>query len=485
MANASPVCGSLTTIAESSENTMVTLNNSRVIIIGAGPTGLGSAWRLRELGFENWQIFEQEAYVGGLAASFIDNAGFVWDIGGHVQFSHYSYFDRLMHVLLRDEWLSHERESWIWMRDRFIPYPFQNNIRHLPEREMKDCLTGLIRACLTNPTNPPANFDVWLQRQFGEGMAEHFLRPYNFKVWAYPTRDLNYRWIGERVAKVDLERVVLNIIESRDDVSWGPNSMFRFPLRGGTGAVWNELAARLPSERIVLGKRLTNVEAKKKALYFEDGSREEYDFLISTAPLDWIVQNSDLSDLVCTSKSLMHSSTHVVGVGLKGEPPPHLEKKCWMYFPEDNSPFYRATVFSNYSPNNVPDIRQYWSLMLEVAESPVKQVDRERLIDSVINGLIATRLIENRNEIANVWHHRVEYGYPTPSLRRDEALNQLLPALEQYGIFSRGRFGAWKYEVSNQDHSVMQGVEIADRLVCDSEEPTLNNPDIVNSRGSK
>jgi hypothetical protein len=142
-------------------------------------------------------------------------------------------------------------------------------------------------------------------------------------------------------------------------------------------------------------------------------------------------------------------------------------------------------VFSNYSPNNVPDIQQYWSLMLEVAESPVKQVDRERLIDSVIKGLIATRLIDNRNEIANIWHHLVEYGYPTPSLRRDEALNQLLPALEQYGIFSRGRFGAWKYEVSNQDHSVMQGVEIADRLVCDSEEPTLNNPDIINSRGSK
>jgi hypothetical protein len=103
----------------------------------------------------------------------------------------------------------------------------------------------------------------------------------------------------------------------------------------------------------------------------------------------------------------------------------------------------------------------------------------------VIKGLIATRLIDNRNEIANIWHHLVEYGYPTPSLRRDEALNQLLPALEQYGIFSRGRFGAWKYEVSNQDHSVMQGVEIADRLVCDSEEPTLNNPDIINSRGSK
>jgi protoporphyrinogen oxidase len=371
------------------------------------------------------------------------------------------------------------------MCDRFIPYPFQNNIRYLPEREMKNCLTGLIRACITNATPPPTNFDEWILTQFGEGIAKHFMRPYNFKVWAYPPRDLNYRWIGERVAKLDLERVVLNILESRDDVGWGPNNMFRFPLRGGTGAVWKELAARLPGERIVFGKRLAKIEAKRKVLHFEDGSREEYDVLISTAPLDWLVQNSDLSDLRSASEYLIHSSTHVVGVGLKGDLPPHLRKKCWIYFPEDDPPFYRATVFSNYSPNNVPNIRQYWSLMLEVSESPAKPVDHEKLTDSVTEGLRKARLIETRSEIVDVWHYRAERGYPTPSLRRDEALDQLLPALEQYGIFSRGRFGAWKYEVSNQDHSLMQGVEIADRLATGAEEQTLNTPDVVNSQGCK
>lgn len=28
--------------------------------------------------------------------------------------------------------------------------------------------------------------------------------------------------------------------------------------------------------------------------------------------------------------------------------------KCWLYFPEDNCPFYRATVFSNYAQANCP-----------------------------------------------------------------------------------------------------------------------------------
>ena len=28
--------------------------------------------------------------------------------------------------------------------------------------------------------------------------------------------------------------------------------------------------------------------------------------------------------------------------------------KCWLYFPEDNCPFYRTTVFSHYADKNTP-----------------------------------------------------------------------------------------------------------------------------------
>ena len=31
-------------------------------------------------------------------------------------------------------------------------------------------------------------------------------------------------------------------------------------------------------------------------------------------------------------------------------------------------------------------------------------------------------------------------------------------------IFSRGRFGAWRYEMGNMDHAVKMGVDIAHRL---------------------
>ena len=52
---------------------------------------------------------------------------------------------------------------------------------------------------------------------------------------------------------------------------------------------------------------------------------------------------------------------------------------------------------------------------------------------------------------ADLVDRKFDHGYPTPSLGRDAQINALLPKLkDEYGIWSRGRFGAYKYEVANQ-----------------------------------
>jgi hypothetical protein len=120
--------------------------------------------------------------------------------------------------------------------------------------------------------------------------------------------------------------------------------------------------------------------------------------------------------------------------------------------------------------------------MAEVSESSSKPVDSGRVVEETIRGLLATKLIRDRAEVHHTWHRRLERGYPTPSLERDSVLDVLLPALEERNVFSRGRFGAWKYEVSNQDHSFAQGVEVVDRWLDGAEEETLSRPEVVNSR---
>ena len=76
---------------------------------------------------------------------------------------------------------------------------------------------------------------------------------------------------------------------------------------------------------------------------------------------------------------------------------------------------------------------------------------------------------------------RLEHGYPTPSLGRDAVLAEALPWLKERRIWSRGRFGSYKYEVANQDHSLMLGVECADNILFGTKEMTLQHPSIVNA----
>lgn len=455
----------------------------KILILGAGPTGLGAAWRLQESSFSDWNLIEGESYAGGLATSFTDDKGFTWDIGGHVQFSHYQYFDKLMLDLLKpDGWLHHERQSWVWIRDRFIPYPFQNNIHKLPKKDLINCLNGLV-GLLRNAASKPNNFKEWILASFGPGLADIFMLPYNFKVWAHDPSMLNATWVGERVATVNLEKILSNLVEDKLDVGWGPNNTFQFPKQGGTGAIWKTCADRLPSDKLHFNQKVVKIDLANKSVTTHNGKTWNYTHLISTIPLTELIRITGRSDLSETAKEgLLSSSSNIIGVGLKGKPPAHLEKMCWMYFPENNCPFYRVTVFSNYSPHNVPDITKYWSLMTETSESSFKPVNQNTVVEETIQGLLDTKLITSRKDIVSTWKFRAPYGYPIPGVQRDAALNKIIPEFENHSIYSRGRFGGWKYEVSNQDHSCMQGVEIVDKLIHGKEEPTFSNPNLVNSR---
>jgi protoporphyrinogen oxidase len=446
----------------------------RIVIIGAGPTGLSAAWRLHERKHDDWLLVEAAPRAGGLSMSVVDDAGFTWDLGGHVLFSHYKYFDRLMEVALGDAWVEHEREAWVWMRERWIPYPFQNNMWRLPPDELVACLEGLVDAHRASYPGPPSHFGEWLQRSFGQGLCDTFMSPYNFKVWAYPPAELGVGWMGERVATVDLARVLRNLVHQRDDVSWGPNATFRFPLRGGTGAIWDSISRQLPQDRLAFGRRVVSVDTGARRLHFADGSSTTYDRLISTMPVDQLLGLlSDLTDLAPLAPQFVHSSSHIVGIGMPGTPPEALRTKCWMYFPESQTPFYRVTVFSNYSPNNVARPGEQWSLMAEVSESTAKPVNAATLVDDVVKGFKSVGFMDDSTPILTRFHRRLEHGYPTPWLHREDVLQRVLPPLYDLGILSRGRFGAWRYEVSNQDHSSLQGVEAVDHILTGSPEHTV------------
>jgi protoporphyrinogen oxidase len=478
----------------------------RVVVLGAGPTGLGAAYRLKELGYTNFVVYDRHNYVGGLSHSFTDDKGFTWDIGGHVMFSHYTYYDKCFDTLMGNEFTLNNRESWVRMFDTWVPYPFQNNVRYLPKQAAFECIAGLVKAqngkgAVASPA-AANNFGEFIDAVFGEGIAKHFMRPYNYKVWAYPPERMNKHWIGERVAVIDVERALKNVIMGSDDFGWGPNNQFKFPLSGGTGEFYSRFGPAIGFDdgkgngHIRLNKKVAKIDVDNKLITFTDGTTDTYDTLISSMPVDFLCNNvltervsshdhagKSLREIAKISSGLLHSSGYMVGIGLKSRTPGagSPSTKSWMYFPEDNCPFYRVTYLSNYSPNMTPDKDNYYSLLCETSESDVKKAvgkngtDHAAMIEETIRGLENAGMLEpgERKNIVSTWCYYADYSYPTPSVERDDILSEVIPWLEQRSIYSRGRFGMWKYEVANTDHSLMQGVELVNRLLLGEPETTI------------
>ena len=316
------------------------------------------------------------------------------------------------------------------------------------------------------------------------------------------------QWLGERVAAPNLKLITKNVVLQKTAGGWGPNATFRFPAHGGTGNIWINVAKTIDQKKTRFGEngKVQIIDAEGHRALLGDGTTVNYKKLINTMAVDSLVESMRDEELIKLSKGLFYSTTHVIGVGVRGERPERIGDKCWLYFPEDNCPFYRATIFSNYSPNNQPQASKklatqqladgskpssseakegpYWSIMLEVSESSMKPVDNANLLKDCIQGLVNTDMLKPKDEIVSTYHRRFEKGYPTPSLEREGVLKQLLPKLQDMDIYSRGRFGSWRYEVGNQDHSFMLGVEAADAIVNGAAELTLNYPDFVNTRSN-
>lgn len=439
----------------------------RILIIGAGPCGLACARELGRLGHDDYLVLERSHRAGGHAGSEVDPQGFTWDQGGHVVFSHFGEFDRLLEEVMGGEVYEHERSSYIRFHDRWVPYPFQNNLRYLPPEIAYECILGLIEA---PGGDPDMDFALWMESVFGGGITHHFMRPYNFKVWATPPEKMASHWIGERVSVVDYRRALRSIAFQEDDAAWGPNNLFVFPAEGGTGEIYRRLAQRL-GNRISYEREVVEIDTEDRKVGLADGGLEDYDFLVSTIPLDKLVRSlKHCPDHIrAAADNLEHNGVYVVGVGYET---PLKDDRSWMYFPQDHTPFYRATNFAKYSPSNVPDgdTSRYCSYMTEISYSRYKEEDLGDLPERVDKGLRVAGVVEGNPDVATMHVMDVDYAYPVPTLDRDAALSNIQPWLMEQGIYSRGRFGSWKYEIGNMDHAVKMGVDAARLLVNGTDE---------------
>ena len=161
------------------------------------------------------------------------------------------------------------------------------------------------------------------------------MRPYNFKVWAVPTTRMQCQWLGERVAAPNLKMVTKNVILNKTAGNWGPNATFRFPAHGGTGGIWKAVAKTLPQNKFMLDTKVVKVDVEKKTVQLGNGTRISYKKLVSTMPVDELASMMSAGSTTTKAvqegvKDLYYSSTHVVGIGIRGTRPDRIGDKCWV-----------------------------------------------------------------------------------------------------------------------------------------------------------
>lgn len=425
------------------------MRHVHTLVVGAGPTGLGAAWRLCEQGQTDWLLVEASNRPGGAAASAVDAQGFTWDMGGHVIHSHFSLFDQVVNES-GVELVYPKRNGAVVINDAFVPVPIQQNIASLGP-ELRAVIEAELSALV--PIVSATDLQSWFEATFGRTLTEEFFTPFNTKMWGHAPSLLDHRWTSDRSGSA-----LSNVPQPRSGISVRDNSSFPYP-RYGSGSLWAAVAAPMPAHQIWYNTSVIGIFPGSHIAHLSNGERVSYKHLISSMPL------THLMTMLHAPIKLLYSTVDVVGMGFEGLPPAMLADKSYIYHPRPDVPFHRASVLSNYSSAMAGPGR--WSVLMECGTS-LDYLDPSHLATECLAVLRGWGV--DGDALVSTWQTRLDMGYPVPSLQRDAQLGELMHKLEAQDIRSRGRFGGWRYESCNQDHAFIQGVEAVDAALLGTPE---------------
>jgi protoporphyrinogen oxidase len=295
---------------------------------------------------------------------------------------------------------------------------------------------------------PPPDFEAWVRRHFGAGIARHFLEPYNRKLWQVPLTELTPEWAEWAVPVPTSDEV--RAAAGGEKIPFGYNPIFFYPREGGIGSLARALAKGVL--HLHLEEKVVEVDLARRRVTTARGRRFFYEHLLSTAPLPELLRmcKGIPPSLAEAGERLRCVGVCIFNIGLSrpGSPEPH-----WIYFPGRTFPFYRVGFTHNFSPASAPEGCQ--SLYVEVSRPPGGKRGCRSLWEEVRAGLVRAGIMEKgeKPQVLNILH--VPYAYVLYDRHRERVLPPLLRELGKLGISSIGRYGAWEY--STMEDALAQG----------------------------
>lgn len=266
---------------------------ARVLVTGAGPTGLTAAWKLADRGFDV-AIVERGSVVGGMSASFTV-AGQRVDFGSHRL--HGKADPELLDELgqlMGSDLQARQRNGRIRLAGSWVGFPLRaaDLVRHLPRR----FALGAGFDSLTAPLRKPDGDDFASQVRAGLGptVFDSFYGPYARKLWGVDASELDGAMADRRVSAGGPIDILKRLVAARAE----DGRVFYYP-RNGYGQICEALAGAATSAgaQLMLGTTVDELSFKDHSVSVhttsDNGSKAiPVDAVVSTVPATALVKMS-------------------------------------------------------------------------------------------------------------------------------------------------------------------------------------------------
>lgn len=338
------------------------MSDYKVAILGAGPAGVGAAWKLARTGRGDVVVLERSGAVGGNAGSF-ELAGVHVDYGSHRLHSACdASIMRDIRGLLGAELLDRPRHGRIRLRGRWIHFPLRpvDLVVNLPPSFALGVAGDAARKLLGRSTqNGDATFESILESGLGRTICRDFYFPYAVKLWGLQPSELSPIQAQRRVAAGSLAKMVRKVLSAVPGLKPAGSGRFFYPSQGfgqitqayADSAIESGAEIRFNSAvtRVRLGDRHT--------VEFECGPKTESisaEHVWSTIPISILAKLVDPPpppDVLAAADSIRYRSMILVYlvVGQTQFSPYDAH-----YFPESDIPISRMSEPRNYSGRDDP-----------------------------------------------------------------------------------------------------------------------------------
>lgn len=406
--------------------------------MGAGIAGISAAYHLKQKG-ENSVIFEKDNDWGGLCG-FFEIDGFRFD-----RFVHFTFAkdEKIAELFAKSSPLyAHPPVSYNYWRGCWLKHPAQNNLAPLPIEEK----VKIIDSFVNRPRKDVAeisDYAEWLRVQYGDYFAENFPFAYTRKYWGVEAKQLETKWVGNRLHVSPLPEVLRGAFAEQQENFYYTKFM-NYPKKGGFRSIMNECRKGLD---IRLNKKAVRIDTAAKQVEFADGTVENYDNLISSLPLPEIIKMiSDVPENVQNAaKQLRWTCGYQVSLGFNR---PDVAKYLWFYIYDEDVPPARVYSPNLKSPDNVPEGCS--SLQAEIFfANGVKVVDKNIILQKTVEKLKEICQFNDSDVVVkDIRFEPYANIIFTPEIY--ESRKVVREWLQAQGIKTIGRFGEWDYLWSHQ-----------------------------------